>query len=1102
MKTTIRKLVCLLTVICLVLPVIAGAAGGAIFKPSDNYDEHDANALREFLNQESRYGGLNGQQLNPYYNPDDPSTWGGVSWNQDGRIVDITWIGRLVTGSIDLSDCTEIRSLNFYMCGMTSINVSGCSRLITLNCEGNGLNYLNVDGCSDLSGLICNNNELTALDLEDCTNLKSLNCMNNDLTGLDLTNCVELANLYTWNNPLKSVMLNSSNMEMSPVSVTALENGSVPLDTIRIGDKNFLRAVALADNSYAFEGWYNGDGDLVSESIQYIMKEPGQYELEARFEYTGVDRPDLASLRAFLETEDANGVKNGDKVAWDGITYDPDDPETWCGVRWSDVPRTEESHITSLEWSGRGLVGSLNLSGLPLLSDAYLSGNNLSSLNLSDSVTLKTLQAASSGLLSIDVTGCSELEELNVDRNLLTELSIEGCLSLKRLDCNTMANLTELNLSDGVSLERVYCQSTALSEIDVSPCVSLLGIYANENPDLTSIDVSNCPNIETISVDSCSIEELDLSGITTLVSLDCDENGMKTLKLDGCTSLRSLSCNENELTELDLSGCGALILLSAGENNLNSLNIDDCVNIESLYINDNNLSGVLDLRSYNALDTLECYYNNLTELYLSGNLIYVYCYGNDLAKLEIEASQNLWRLHCYDNNLIELDVDNFINLEELYCQDNDIERLEIGGCTNLKVLYTSGNPLNYIHTNSEWMGAYPVTVSSQTGGHVELQREQVWIQYLPLTAAAYADEGYEFTGWYDENGELVSTVSPFIMETGSYNIEARFASLNDTYTVTFIDGLTGDTIDVQTIPEGGDAVEPEAPEHEGYEFTGWDGDFTNVTSDLTITALYEEVMNYSVEVGDVSANQGGRVLVPISMDSLASGVFTISYDSEALRYITYTNPDANAFVLINESEPGMLDIAVVNPNGNYDGECISLEFAVSADAIGTYGLDLTVTDGASIADGTTISVDGDDISAVSGSITVSTEYTVTFNYMVDGEWVSETQTVAAGEAATSPETQPQPHGITQYIFLSWDADFSAVYSDIEVTAQYGLLGDVYTDDQLSISDAMMIMRSAAGMEQLSESQIPLADVNGSGALDIVDALYLIRLIIGTESFNR
>lgn len=90
-----------------------------------------------------------------------------------------------------------------------------------------------------------------------------------------------------------------------------------------------------------------------------------------------------------------------------------------------------------------------------------------------------------------------------------------------------MDNFAELDLSGGLSLERIYCQRTALSEIDVSPCVSLIGIYVSENPGLTSIDVSNCPNIETIRVNSCSIEELDLSGTTTLTSLDCEENGMK-----------------------------------------------------------------------------------------------------------------------------------------------------------------------------------------------------------------------------------------------------------------------------------------------------------------------------------------------------------------------------------------------------------------------------------------------------------------------------------------------------------------------------------------------------------------------------------------------
>lgn len=56
MKTTIRKLVCLLTVICLILPVIAGAAGGAIFKSSYNYNEHDVNALTPWKANTPDYG--------------------------------------------------------------------------------------------------------------------------------------------------------------------------------------------------------------------------------------------------------------------------------------------------------------------------------------------------------------------------------------------------------------------------------------------------------------------------------------------------------------------------------------------------------------------------------------------------------------------------------------------------------------------------------------------------------------------------------------------------------------------------------------------------------------------------------------------------------------------------------------------------------------------------------------------------------------------------------------------------------------------------------------------------------------------------------------
>ncbi len=61
-----------------------------------------------------------------------------------------------------------------------------------------------------------------------------------------------------------------------------------------------------------------------------------------------------------------------------------------------------------------------------------------------------------------------------------------------------------------------------------------------------------------------------------------------------------------------------------------------------------------------------------------------------------------------------------------------------------------------------------------------------------------------------------------------------------TYTVTFYDSLTGDVIAEVEVAEGEAAEAPEAPVHEGYTFTGWDADFSNVTGDMDVYALYEQ----------------------------------------------------------------------------------------------------------------------------------------------------------------------------------------------------------------------------------------------------------------------
>ncbi len=56
--------------------------------------------------------------------------------------------------------------------------------------------------------------------------------------------------------------------------------------------------------------------------------------------------------------------------------------------------------------------------------------------------------------------------------------------------------------------------------------------------------------------------------------------------------------------------------------------------------------------------------------------------------------------------------------------------------------------------------------------------------------------------------------------------------------VTFIE-WDGTVIETQVVADGTAAIAPTVHEREGYVFIGWDVDFTNVTSDLTVTAQYE-----------------------------------------------------------------------------------------------------------------------------------------------------------------------------------------------------------------------------------------------------------------------
>ena len=62
------------------------------------------------------------------------------------------------------------------------------------------------------------------------------------------------------------------------------------------------------------------------------------------------------------------------------------------------------------------------------------------------------------------------------------------------------------------------------------------------------------------------------------------------------------------------------------------------------------------------------------------------------------------------------------------------------------------------------------------------------------------------------------------------------------YTVTFKD-WDGTTLSSQSVEPGGTATAPTPPVRDGYDFAGWDTDFSNVTGNLTVTAQYIEAID-------------------------------------------------------------------------------------------------------------------------------------------------------------------------------------------------------------------------------------------------------------------
>lgn len=136
---------------------------------------------------------------------------------------------------------------------------------------------------------------------------------------------------------------------------------------------------------------------------------------------------------------------------------------------------------------------------------------------------------------------------------------------------------------------------------------------------------------------------------------------------------------------------------------------------------------------------------------------------------------------------------------------------------------------NYTASYTSFLRQYSVTFLDWDG--TKLSEQVVDYGTAAIAPATPTREGYTFKGWDKD----FSNVQSDLTVTALYEQNAP----DPIYTVIFQD-WDGTTLKTEQVEQGKSATAPADPVREGYTFTGWDKDFSNVQSDLTVTAQYEQ----------------------------------------------------------------------------------------------------------------------------------------------------------------------------------------------------------------------------------------------------------------------
>lgn len=335
-----------------------------------------------------------------------------------------------------------------------------------------------------------------------------------------------------------------------------------------------------------------------------------------------------------------------------------------------------------------------------------------------------------------------------------------------------------------------------------------------------------------------------------------------------------------------------------------------------------------------------------------------------------------------------------------------------------------------------------------------------------LTANGFSQDGYDWIYWTDDaNGtkqqyaDRQSVINLTDQDGTTVTLYAQWKIRK--YSVTFIDGMTGDVISRTEVEHGSKATAPSIPQHTGYKPAGWDKPFDNVTGNITTTVRYNPISykikfngnadNIKGAMDDISLKYDETKTLPrnafthpgyrfIGWSKQSTGSIAFS-DGDTVRNLT-SEDEATVTLYAQWIEKDAVHITYkADPDGggtvSNAGETLNPETGV------TKGSAASTSTGYQFVgwymNGTKISDDKTFVPVKQSDTWTDTTYIAKFEKMKfrvsfvgkNGEKLKD-EDVEYGNGATAPDA---PH-IDGYEFEGWDKSFDNVTEDITVTALY------------------------------------------------------------------